>query len=57
MDPPELHIGPHSPATLAVTTDGTAEGVKLAPNSRTLGVELINRRVTLPKLMLLAQHR
>jgi hypothetical protein len=53
----KLQVRPHSLTTLATTTTSSTKGIELTPDSRTLGVELINSRVTLLKSMLLANHR
>jgi hypothetical protein len=57
VDSLKLQIRPHSPATGTSTTDSRAERVKLAPNSRTLCVELLNTGITLLESMLLTDHR
>jgi hypothetical protein len=53
----KLQVRPHSLAATASSTNNCPKRVKLAPDGRTLCVELINRRVTLLKSMLLTHHR
>jgi hypothetical protein len=57
MDTLKLQVGPRGLAATASTTNNCPERVQLAPDGRALCVELVNRRVTLLKSVLLTHHR
>jgi hypothetical protein len=57
IDVLKLQVRVHCPTTRACATNRSAKRVKLTPDSSTLGVELINSRLTLLKSMLLTNHR
>jgi hypothetical protein len=53
----KLQISAHSQTAGTSGTHNYTKRIKLAPDSSTLSVELINSRITLLKSMLLANHR
>ena len=57
MDTLKLQVRPHGLAATARSANNCSKRVTLAPDGRTLCVELINKRVTLLKSMLLMHHK